>query len=252
MGRKNTQSYQLISQYSISFFCGPGIVDQVESWAFIGLIESPYIYMCPFCVTFPMGLFWPLRLVRGLHSRHWPELIFKQSFFILLLLQLQVVIAAPGVNGSAGLQGGARAVSVKPHPLIVDKIVRAADLNSSFLAIAFEGEADGIDIPFQTGVLTRKCSPGCPERGLILPRVRIFGPDRKMRRLEIPTRDLHEIVGASIVRRVSAIGVERLIFSNKAMLEIVAPRSDPRILMYVEDVKQGSQVAELWDVWVGY
>lgn len=203
-------------------------------------------------MRFPVSLFRLLRPVRDVHSRCWSKIIFKHSFLILLLLQLQVVIAAPGVDGSTVLHGGARAVSVKPHPLIVDKIVRAADLNSSFLAIAFEGNADGIDIPFQTGVLTRKCSPGCPERGLILPRVRIFGPDRKMRRLEIPTRDLHEIVGASVVRRVSAIGVERLIFSNKAILEIVAPRSDPRILMYVENVKQGSQVAELWDIWVGY
>lgn len=208
------------------------------------------------CVSFLLGLFHPLRsrgcLHPGFHSQRRPGRSFWSSGWILILLYVQVVIVAAAVSGSAWAQGAARSVTVKPHPLIVDKIVRAADLNDSFLAIAFEGQQDGLDIPFQTGVLTRNCSPGCPERGLILPRLRIIGPDRKSRRLNIPTRDLHEIIGVSIVRRVSAIGVERLVFSNKAVLEIVAPRSDPRILIYVENEKRGSQVAELWDVWVGY
>lgn len=209
-----------------------------------------------FCVSFLLGLFRPLRsrgyLHAGFRSQRRLNRSFRSPAWMLILLHMQVTIAAATVSGSAWAQGAARSVTVKPHPLIVDKIVRAADLNESFLAIAFEGQADGLDIPFQTGVLTLNCSPGCPERGLILPRVRIIGPDRKPRHLKIPTRDLHEIIGASIVRRISAIGVERLVFSNKAVLEIVAPRSDPRILMYVENEKRGSQVAQLWDVWVGY
>jgi hypothetical protein len=138
---------------------------------------------------------------------------------------------------------------LNPHPLVVGKIVRNADVNNTFLAIAFEGQADGLDIPFQTGVVKLSCSPGCPEGGLLLPRIRVIGPDKSVRALPMPTGNIREIIGASIIQRISKPGAEKLKFSNGAILEIIAPLADPRILMYVEDVAQGSEVAILWDFW---
>jgi hypothetical protein len=135
---------------------------------------------------------------------------------------------------------------VAPPPLVVGKMVKSADVNETFIAIAFEGQTNGVDIPFQKGVVKLACSPGCPKTGLLLPKIRVMGADKSIRELPVPTPDIHEIVGASITCRISNPGAEYLVFSNRAALEIIAPPSDPRILMYAEDVAQGSGVAVLW------
>jgi hypothetical protein len=77
----------------------------------------------------------------------------------------------------------------------------------------------------------------------------VIGPDKSVRALPMPTGNIREIIGASIIQRISKPGAEKLKFSNGAILEIIAPLADPRILMYVEDVAQGSEVAILWDFW---
>jgi len=142
------------------------------------------------------------------------------------------------------------AVSVDAHPLIAGKVIRNADVTATVLAIAFQGQIDGVDIPYQSGVVRLNCSPECPETGLLLPRFRIINPDSTIRDLPVPTLNITEIIGSSITGRISTLEAEKLLFSNGVILEIVAPRSDPRILMYVQDTSLGGEVSVLWDVWL--
>ncbi len=139
------------------------------------------------------------------------------------------------------------AVFVEPHPLADGKLVRRVDVTRRGVSIGFVGQSDGLNIVAQEGIVSLPPSEVVEPLDL---KVRLILPGGTSRELPLPSFDVQELLGASIAERVSMLGNERLRFSSGVVLEVVAPRSDPRILIYVQDADvEGRGPSILWNVW---